>query len=98
MMGVYLTVDGNNKKHVKTTRQVIYTWFEKVCVGHLLRYDAWSSFYNTVMNTLEHPLLVLTLTDIECNIIMTPMMTGGLPRMGISRNMDRKICYGLMQD
>ena len=45
------------------------------------------------MKTLEYPLLALTLTESECNSIVAPILSGGLPRMGMTRSMARTLVY-----
>ena len=46
-----------------------------------------------VMKTMEYPLLALTLSEAECNKIMAPILSGGLPNMGIGRNMAISLVY-----
>ena len=45
------------------------------------------------MKKLEYPLLALTLEKEECNKIMSPILMGGLPRIGICRTMARSLVY-----
>ena len=93
MLGVFLAIDGSNDVQIKHMRGVAERWFEQVRVGHLSRYDAWLAFNSTVMKTLEYPLLALTLTEAECNAVMAPILSGGLPKMGITRSMARSLVY-----
>ena len=74
-------------------RHVAEAWYEKVRVGHLSRTDAWLALHSTVLKTLEYPLLALTLSEVDCNKIMAPILTGGLPKMGVSRSMARSLVY-----
>ena len=62
-------------------------------VGNLSRYDAWSSFNSTVIKILGYPLLGLTLTEAACITIISPLLSGGLPSMGINRPMTRSLIY-----
>lgn len=39
-------------------------------------------------------LLVLTLTEAECNTIMVPVLSEGLSNMGVFRSMARLLVYG----
>jgi hypothetical protein len=93
MLGVFLAIDGNNKVQIKHMRRVAEEWYEKVRVGHLTRYDAYTALHTTVMKTLEYPLLALTLTEVECNGIMAPVLSGGLPQIGICQSMARALVY-----
>ena len=98
MLGVFLAIDGNNTTHIKHMRRIAEEWADKVRVGHLTRFDAWTAFNTTVMKTLEYPLLALTLTEEECNSIMAPVISGGLSNMGICRAMARSLVYGPLKN
>ena len=93
MLGVFLAIDGSNDVQIKHMRRVAEVWYDQIRVGHLSRYDAWSALQSTVMKTLEYPLLALTLTEAECSTIMAPVLTGGLPNIGVSRSMARSLVY-----
>ena len=93
MLGVFLAMDGSNTVQIKHMRKVAVGWYEKVRVGHLSRIDAWLALHSTIMKTLEYPLLAVTLKEAECNSIMAPILTGGLPKIGISRSMARSLVY-----
>lgn len=46
-------------------------------MGHLTRFDTWTTFTTTVTKTLEYTLLALTLTEKYRNTIMALVLTGG---------------------
>ena len=93
MLGVFLAIDGNNKVQIKHMRRVAEEWYEKVRVGHLTRYDAWTALHTTIMKKLDYPLIALTLTEAECNGIMAPVLSGGLSQIGICQSMARALVY-----
>jgi len=74
MLGVWLAPDGNNEKQVEEMRATTVAWAEKVRTGAIDRRDAWQALTLTVMKKLEYPLLVLTLTEDECDYIMAPVL------------------------
>lgn len=45
------------------------------------------------MKMFEYPLLALTLAEVECNKIMTPVLNVDLPNMGICSSMTRSLVY-----
>ena len=47
---------------------------------------------------MEYPILALTLTKVEYNIIMTPVLSAGLPNMGIFRPMARALVYAHLKN
>ena len=69
-------------------------WGVKVITEAINRQYAWRAMNMTVVKTLEYPLVALTLTEEECNYIMTPILEGGLPRSRIFRNIPWVILYG----
>ena len=93
MLDVFLAIDGNNTAQIKYMQKVAEQWSKKVRVGHITRVDAWTAFTSTVMKTLEYPLLALTLSESECGAIMSPVLSEGLPKMGICRSMARSLVH-----
>ena len=93
MLGVFLAMDGSNDVQVTEMRKAAASWYDKVRTGHMTRYDAWQALRSTIMKKLEYPLLALTLTKEECNKIMSPILMGTLPRMGVCRTMARALVY-----
>ena len=95
--GGFLAMDGHDVSQIAHMREVAEQWYEKLRVGHLTCFDAWISFNIIVMNTLEYSLIVLKLVESECTSIMAPMLRGGLPNMGMCRNMTRSLLYALVK-
>lgn len=73
-----LAIDTTHHTQIKHIRRISDKWLEKVRLGLLTRFDAWTYFNSTVMKTLEYPLLALTLIEAEQNKIMVPVLSGGL--------------------
>ena len=68
-------------------------WHEKIRVGHLTRHDAWTALNSTLMKKLEYPLPALTLEKKDCNNIISSILSGGLPRIGVCKKMARALVY-----
>ena len=54
MLGVFFTIDGNNKTKIKHMRSVAEKWYYKVRVDHLTRFDTWTVLNTTVMTTYNN--------------------------------------------
>ena len=93
MLRVYLSIDGSNSVQIKEMEKIATVWYEKVRAGHITRYDAWYALQSTVLKKLEYPLTATTLKEEECDKIMSPILQGGLPRIGICRSMARDLVY-----
>ena len=65
--------------------------YNKVWVGHLTIYDAWTVFNTTVVKTLKYSTFVLILIELNLNRIMAPV--GGRPNMGIYRTVKKFLVY-----
>jgi len=50
-----------------------------------------------VLRKLEYPLVATTLTRTECNMIMNPILTAGLPAAGLTRTFPRAMVHGPWQ-
>ena len=56
--------------------------------------DAWMAMRLTIMKKLEYPLPALTLSEEDCEYIMAPILTTGLPKAGICKSLPRSLLYG----
>ena len=72
MLGIWLALDRTNDKQVEEMRVTTVSWAEKIRTGTIDRRDAWQALTLAVMKKLEYPLLVLALTEDECDYIMAP--------------------------
>ena len=56
-------------------------------------HETWYALTTTVMQTLEYPLLALTLSARDCLYIMAPILSRGLPACSICCNFPHDIIY-----
>jgi hypothetical protein len=90
---VRLAPDGNNKAEIEYLHSVTEKWSADICASHLQCHEAWYALTATIMRTIEYPLLALTLTARDCTHIMAPILSSGLPALGICRNFPRDVTY-----
>ena len=50
-LGCWSAPDGNNKEQVNYMRSVAVEWGDKLCAGHLTKYEAWSAIYSSYEDT-----------------------------------------------
>ena len=93
-LGVFLAPDGNNKKMIEYLKEKTENWSDMIRTGHLNRKDAQQALESTIMKSVEYSLPAMTLKEEECKSIMKPVMTAGLPNMGICRHYPRDALYG----
>jgi hypothetical protein len=93
-LGVKVAPDGNDQAQFQKLLDSAKTWQEQIRAGHLPRIVAWESMTTTILRTLHYPLPATTLTLIQCDAIMTPILQAGLPWSGIARTFPRGLVYG----
>jgi hypothetical protein len=74
-------------------RKVAVEWSDKLRVGHLTKYEAWTALTTRVMRTLLYAAPALTITKGEANYIMAPILMRGLNALGIQRYLPRAVVY-----
>jgi len=57
------------------------------------RADAWLAIQSTIWCTLSYPLPAINLLKTQCKLMMKPILTYGLPAMGICRNFPRTLVF-----
>jgi hypothetical protein len=67
---------------------------ERIRTGYLPRHLAWQALTTTILPKLHYPLAATTMTEKECNFIMSPVLQGGLPCSGIVRTLPHTLVYG----
>ena len=64
---------------------------QKIRWSYLSRYFVSIAVNTTIMKSLGYPLAALTLTEKQCDCLMKPIVQASLPKMGIVRNICKKI-------
>ena len=93
-LGVRLAPDGNNHAEVTYLHSCASEWKERIRTGHLPRQLAWQALTTTILPKLHYPLAANTMTEKECNFIMSPVLQGGLSCSGIVRTLPHTLVYG----
>ena len=93
MLGVNLAPDGNQDEQIRIIKEKMTTYAEYIRVGHVNRYEAWTSLSMIAMKSLEYLLPAMTLSAEECTSIMKPVLKQFLPKAGLNRNIKRDLLY-----
>jgi hypothetical protein len=97
-LGVILAPDGNNQAMVESMIAKATEWRDYVQTGFLTAQDAHQALHTTILKTLQYPLPALTLTEKECDKIMSPILEVGLPAMSVCKRYPRKVVYAPKKD
>ena len=92
-LGVFLAMDGNNKKQIKHLRDKGTEFAEQIRSSSLNPDESWHAFKTTIQKTLEYPMEAINLTESEWDYIMQPILTATLPKSGIVRTYPRTLLY-----
>ena len=69
-------------------------WADAIRTKHISKHDGWYCLNNTILKTLEYPLMATTMTRKQCNALMTPILKAGLPKSQVQCSMPRAIVHG----
>ena len=93
-LGVCLAMDGNQQAEYEKLRQIACRWAEQVRCGQLSTAEAWFSLNQTIMKTLEYPLMATCLTSSQCNTIMQTLLKAALPKLHIAMSFPKVARFG----
>ena len=71
--------DGDETDQFKHLLAKARKWRDAIRTNKINRHDAWYCLNNTIMKTLEYPLMATTLTRDQCKQLMSPVLERGLP-------------------
>ena len=92
-LGVQFSPSGQMKDQFQVLKGKASAWAESVRCGHLRRHEAWQALITTVFKTIEFPLPSTTLSFQQCDDIVSPILTIGLPAAGICRHISRNVAF-----
>jgi len=96
-LGVRLAPDGNNSEELQYLRDIAKSWHTLMSRAKVTHAAAEFGLRQVILRKLEYPLMATTFTHAECNTIMSPILTAGLPAAGITRTFPRAIVHGPWQ-
>lgn len=93
MLGVHISLDFGMNKQMTYMRTKAESWARQIRRGHLNRLDSWRALQFTIWRTLTYPLPATTLTESQCQQVMSPVLQAGLPSAGIARSIHRDVIF-----
>ena len=82
-LGVRLAADGNCKAELAFLKSRVNQWADSIRTGCLPRHLAWQSMTTTILKSIQYPLPATTLSHVECQLIMKPLLKVGLSATGV---------------
>jgi hypothetical protein len=74
-------------------KETAMKWLDAMHSGQISRSEAWLAITSTIWKTLTYPLLAIKLSKEQCKEIMAPILTYGLPAIGVCRNFPRSMVF-----
>ena len=94
-LGTYLAPDGNNNDQFQEMEEATNKWATKIQRSYMAKFSVDVSVQSTIMKNLAYPTATISITERECNKLMTKIKTAALPKMRISRTIGHAYLYGL---
>jgi hypothetical protein len=89
-------MDGNNVAETKKLREKAEEFADCIRTGFVTQNEAWYALNAAIMKTFEYRMEAITLTKLQWDYIMSPVLMATLPRAGIVRTFPRNIVYAPM--
>jgi hypothetical protein len=68
-------------------------WVSRFRANHLSHVDTWYAFNNTIMKTLEYPMIAISLSRKQWDKLMSPLFAAILPKAKISKHFPWKVLF-----
>jgi len=96
-LGIRLAPDGNNQDELQYLIETARSWQTSMSAAKVTHSAAEFGLRQVILRKLDYPLVATTFTQQECNKIMSPILTAGLPAAGVVRTFPRAIVHGPWQ-
>jgi len=96
-LGVCLAPDGNNMDKLHYLLEVAKSWQTSILAAKVTHVVAEFGLHQAILRKLEYLLVATTLMRTKCNMIMSPILTAGLPSAGLTCTFPRAMVHGPWQ-
>ena len=94
MVGVLLAPNGNQSDQWTALHNKATEWAGKIRSSPLDSDAVWTAMQCSIIKGLEYPLAATTLSKVQLDKIMTPVLSEALPRSGLTRKFPHSVLYG----
>lgn len=92
-LGVFLSVEGNNREYIIKLKEKAEKFAEKIRTAKTSKEKTWWALEATTMKTLEYFMEATNLEKKEWEEIMQPICRYVVPKAGLNRNFSRQVMY-----
>jgi hypothetical protein len=92
-LGIFASVDGNQKAQVAKLHEKILGWADKISTKQLSKTEIWLSLRLGIAKSLRYPLTATTLSKNECYDLQKPLLKAALKALGFPATFPRNIVF-----
>jgi hypothetical protein len=92
-LGVSIAMDGNNRDEKEYLLDKAMEYADQLRSGVIAKKNAWYSFTNSFMKTIEYPMEAVSFSEEDWDEILQPVMGILLQRSGIASTFPRKLVW-----
>jgi hypothetical protein len=92
-LGINITSDGSQDGEASYLMTKVQQWVSRFRANHLSHVDTWYAFNNTIMKTLEYPMIAILLSRKQWDKLISPLFAAILPKAKISRHCPWKVLF-----
>jgi len=96
-LGVCLAPNGNDRDEFQHLMDIARSWHASMLAAKVTHAAAEFGLRQVILRKLEYPLVATTFTQQECQKIMSPILTAGLPAAGMTRTFPQALVHGPWQ-
>jgi hypothetical protein len=92
-LGINITPDGSQDGEAQYLMTKVRQWISRFKANHLSSVDTWYALNNTIMKTLEYPMIAISLSRKQWDKLMSPLLAATLPSAKISQHFPWKVLF-----
>lgn len=93
-LGVHISPSGSNMGALAVMTEITLDYAQAITGSHLNRANILTSLIQHLLPRLRFQMPALSLTEADCNKLLTPILKATLPRLHVNRNTARSIVHG----
>ena len=94
MLGTYVVPDGNTKEQVEILTKIAKRWKHNITKSYLSLHEALTAYVQVLFAALVYPVVLMPLTEAECDKIVQPAIKALLSRINMPLTTARTLLYG----
>ena len=86
ILWVWVAPNGSSQEHTAQLRKITTSWANRFRSSHTRRENAWHYFQTTIKKSINHPLMVITMSKSQRSQVESPALSTALQASGLPLN------------